>query len=90
MIYGEIVAIDEFGNIITNISEDYIKDTTQIELTIKNRKLNKISKTYQDAKPGTLLAYIGSSGYIEIAVNKGNAAKKLHAKVRDKVELKAV
>jgi S-adenosylmethionine hydrolase len=50
-------------------------------------KLTGIKRTYSEAEPGVLLALIGSSGYLEIAINQGNAARRLNAEIRDLVTL---
>jgi len=87
---GEVLYVDGFGNITTNISE---RDMTQLQLRRGCLKLNDhelqldISKTYGENKLHQLLALAGSHGYLEIAVNQGNAAKELGAKVGDKIIL---
>jgi len=89
-ISGEVLHLDDFGNIITNIEGkelDYSKGTMlQIELRQSNLQL-KLSKTYVDVKPQQLLLLIGSHNYLEIAINQGNAASKLQVKPGDKVIL---
>ncbi len=85
---GEVWLIDEFGNIITNISQ---KDLPQNR--IFNVKfpgvLQSISfgKTYARVKLLEPLALIGSHGFLEIALNQGNAAEKFQVKVGDKIEI---
>jgi S-adenosyl-L-methionine hydrolase (adenosine-forming) len=85
---GEVLHVDGFGNIITNISE---KDVCKAELV--NVKLHQISfklalsKAYAEAKPQECLALIGSHGYLEIAKNQGEAAAKFYVKAGDKIEV---
>jgi S-adenosyl-L-methionine hydrolase (adenosine-forming) len=87
---GEVLYVDDFGNVITNIDErnlDYSKGVIiQIELPHSKLQL-KFSKTYADVKPQQPLLLIGSQGYLEIAVNQGNAANQLQAKPGDKISL---
>jgi S-adenosylmethionine hydrolase len=89
-IVGEVLHVDDFGNIITNI---HTKDITtfnqtwvQVELQSQRHEM-KLSRTYADAKPTEPLVLIGSHSYLEIALNQGNAAKKFSAKAGDKVTL---
>lgn len=87
---GEVLHVDSFGNIITNIDErsfDYSRrPTVQIELPKCKLQL-KLSKTYTDVKLHQPLMLIGSQGYLEIAVNQGNAADQLQVKPGDKISL---
>ncbi len=89
-IEGEILHVDDFGNIITNIKYDEFnclgKDLLQIELAQHKLQL-KLSKTYTTGKAQQLLLLIGSHGYMEIAINQGNAANKLQVKPGDKIYL---
>ena len=88
---GEILHVDGFGNVITNISE---QETTQLcmgewilaELPKCKLKL-KFGKTYAEAQPKEALALIGSHGYVELAVNQGNAAETFQTMAGDKVKL---
>ena len=89
---GEVMHIDGFGNIITNINE---KDMVQNHAEKVNVDLLDISlkltfgKTYAQAKPKEPIALIGSHGFVEIALNQGNAAEKFHAKAGDKIVVTA-
>ncbi|CUU05621.1 hypothetical protein JGI1_01287 [Candidatus Thermokryptus mobilis] len=82
---GEVIYIDRFGNLITNI-----KPTADIdgEVKIKEYIIEKISKTYADVKSGQLLALIDSSGLLEIGVRNGNAKELTKADYGEKVFLK--
>jgi len=73
---GEIIRVDHFGNLITNITEEHLGPfLTAKELTIRIGRvtLKKISTTYNDVPEGQPLALIGSSHLLEIAVNMGRA-----------------
>ncbi len=90
---GKIVSIDRFGNLITNI--DSIRLSTfcrgggarQPQIHIGRSIISGLAKTYADAAPATPLALIGSRGYLEIAVNCGNAQKQLKARKEDVVRI---
>jgi len=88
---GEVLHVDGFGNVITNISE---QDKTKLQARewilaeLPNRNLRlRFSKAYAEAKPKEALAIIGSHGYVELAVNQGNAAEAFHIKVGDMVKI---
>ncbi len=73
--------MDHFGNLITNIGrEDLLhvsEDGTRMRVTVGDLTIGRISGTYADANEGELLALIGSSGFLEIAVNQGRASDRL-------------
>ena len=83
---GEILHIDGFGNIISNISaEDLTKNGfrtgTNLMVTIGNKHLTlKLLSAYGEAPAGTPMALIGSSNFLEAAVNQGNASELFEAK----------
>ena len=87
---GEILQIDGFGNIITNIREGEIlgKSVTAINLELANASLKlSFAKTYAQAKPKEFIAVIGSHGFLEIALNQASAAEKLNAKAGDRIKV---
>ena len=67
-IQGEVIYIDHFGNLITNIPNS----TDVKELYILKRKV-LVKKFYGEGKMDEIICLKGSSGYYEIARNKGNA-----------------
>jgi len=88
---GEVLHIDDFGNIITNIMS---KDLEKIRVKPKNLLSIKMKKrswkirfctAYGDVATKTVLVLIGSHDFLEIAVNQGNASKKFNVKVSDAV-----
>ena len=91
---GKIVVIDDFGNLITNIdfkklSEVYqIGQEKKIQFKIGSHVITGLSETYDSVQAKTPLVLIGSRGYLEIAVNKGNAAQVLNAEKGDRVRVK--
>ncbi|MBZ0220804.1 MAG: S-adenosyl-l-methionine hydroxide adenosyltransferase family protein [Candidatus Methylomirabilis sp.] len=89
---GEVVYIDSFGNLITNIRREDLSalDGTAVEVTVKNAALTGLKKTYAMVEKGAATALIGSTGYLEVAVNRGNAAEALGARVGDTVAVRAV
>jgi S-adenosylmethionine hydrolase len=77
---GRVEAVDSFGNLITNINQSQLAaERGSLCVLIAGRRIAGVSRCYSDCPPGTLLALIGSSGRLEIAVNSGSAAKLLSA-----------
>ncbi len=76
---GRIIHIDRFGNLITNIhwsvlqKMEMIRPGRQVAVSVGDQVVMGISRTYADAPAGRPVALIGSRGYLEIAVNGGNA-----------------
>ncbi len=70
---GRIIFIDSFGNIVTNISSKLVDFQSGDVLELGGRRL-PFRSSYGFCKEGEPLALIGSHGFLEIAVNKGNAA----------------
>ncbi|MGQ4834078.1 MAG: SAM hydrolase/SAM-dependent halogenase family protein [Candidatus Asgardarchaeia archaeon] len=92
-IYGSVFHIDSFGNIITNIPSSLLSDFKKLygsQILVKiNKKTVKLPfvKSFGHVKEGNLLSLIDSYNLFEISLNKGNAAKKLNAKVGDSVTI---
>ena len=90
---GKIVSIDRFGNLITNIDSIQLNmlcesDTAkQPRIQIGSLTIFGMTKTYADADPGTPLVLIGSRGYMEIALNGGNAQQQLKARKGDPIRV---
>lgn len=88
---GEVLDIDSFGNIITNVPGKYAhghRDSVA-EVTLANTSLQaKLGTTYAQAKPGEPLLLVGSHGYLEVALNRISAAEKFKVKAADKIEIK--
>jgi S-adenosylmethionine hydrolase len=78
---GEVIFRDAFGNLITNLSADRLTDAApgSWEIEIAGERVQGIAKTYGDRPTGTLIALVGSSGWLEIAVVNGDAARHLTA-----------
>ena len=74
---GEVIYADHFGNLVTNIPAQELAELGSLEVEIKGRRINHLSRTFHDRRPeqaGDLLALIGSHGYLEIAVADGSAS----------------
>ena len=79
-IIAHVVCIDQFGNVITDITRAFW------EKQVKNRRffilcgkrIEKINRSYSESREGEILAIFNSSDYLEISANRGNAAEYLH------------
>src|SRR5207253_11484822 len=80
-IIGEVIFRDAFGNLITNVSKDRIASVPLAAWTIEvgGEHIKGLCQSYSDRPSGTLIALVGSSGWVEIAVANGNAARHLMA-----------
>ena len=84
---GEIIHVDHFGNLITNICADLLKNKKNAEIVMGKRKIKGISRSYFEIKEKRLGALIGSSDFLELAVNQGSAQTLLKAKVGDRIRI---
>ena len=75
---GEVVAVDRFGNLITNIPEALVGGR-HTRVSLCGKEIEGVVPYYAQTQPGELLALIGSSGSLEVAVNQGSAAGRLGA-----------
>jgi S-adenosylmethionine hydrolase len=91
-VVGEVMHIDGFGNIITNINEkDIIQNNAKnVKIDLPQVSLNlALGKTYAQANPQEPIAIIGSHGFLEIAVNQGTATERFKVKIGDKIVVTA-
>jgi S-adenosylmethionine hydrolase len=88
---GEVVFADSFGNVITNIPEAAVLKFRSFgsQVEVNGRKVSFV-QTYGFVGQGEALALIGSHGFMEIAVNKGNAALQFGLKNGDMVAVKVL
>jgi len=85
-IRGKVVYIDRFGNCITNIAErDLASLNTPACMVVARDRTVPLGRTFADAPLGDPLAYLGSAGFLEIAVNMGSAAELLQMETDDPV-----
>lgn len=79
-IRGSVESIDSFGNLITDITEAMLADVPRdesVRVACDEHETLGIFRTYSDQPPATLLALIGSSGRLELAIVEENAAAML-------------
>lgn len=73
---GTVVAIDNFGNLITNIDGSLVAGFRKPDVLAGGRRL-PLRRTYGDVQPGEFLALVNSFGVLEIARAEGSAAESL-------------
>ncbi|RLF50313.1 MAG: hypothetical protein DRN11_04860 [Thermoplasmata archaeon] len=86
-IEGKVIFIDRFGNIITNVKKEQIKEK---EFRVRIGEIEKdvnLYPSYGYARKKEILAVVSSSGFIEIARREGNAAEYFNAKEDKLVEI---
>lgn len=77
---GEIIFVDRFGNLITNIDRQSInqlkgsKSDRDLRIWVAKHQINGLSSSYQDVGSQSLLAIVGSMGFVEISVNGASAS----------------
>lgn len=85
---GRIVHVDYFGNCITNIMPQHLEQLgPDVVVRIGGARILGVRHTYADVAVGELLALIGSSNHLEIAIRNGNAARTLGVTTGDPVRV---
>lgn len=80
---GEVVSVDHFGNLLTNISHEDIRKAggppvpSGMLIRVRKADIVGVAASYGTAAAGELLALFNSRGLLEIAVNQGSAAGRL-------------
>lgn len=93
---GEVIHVDSFGNLVTNIT---LKDLGEIGISEgknffiksgnRDRRL-RLCTAYGEVEPTMPLAIIGSSGFLEVAVNQGDASQAFNTRAGDRVTLRGL
>ncbi len=98
-VVGEVIYIDHFGNLITNISAssagEHLPSQGLAAVEIGPRRISGLSRTFHDTQVGetgqpdgmALVALFGSNGYLEVAVRDGSAADSLGLGVGERVQI---
>lgn len=82
---GCIQYIDYFGNLISNIPERYVQGRNW-SVQVAGVSIPGC-KTYSDVKLGEVAAFVGSHGWVEIAINSGNASSQLQVNWQDALQV---
>ncbi len=80
-IIGEVLLVDHFGNLITNIKISHFGKRRRPTVQVGKTGVRKWGQCYADGKPGQLMALLNSVDHLEIAVPNGSAAALTGAKI---------
>jgi len=78
---GEVIQCDAFGNLITNVHAKFLMGRRNCIILAGDWKISRLSRTYSDSPEGQPVALIGSSGFLEVSLNRGSAREVLNAEV---------
>jgi S-adenosylmethionine hydrolase len=81
---GIVLKVDRFGNLITNISAQdapmlFDADPKPFKIVVGKREITQVRSAYAEGAPGEVFGIMGSMGFLEIAANRGSAAKLVEA-----------
>jgi S-adenosylmethionine hydrolase len=90
-IHSEVIHIDRFGNLVTGVRLDLhdhwllnladggeeVRVGPGARVEALGRQIGSVASSYSQTAPGSLVALVGSSGYLEISVRDGSAAEQL-------------
>jgi S-adenosylmethionine hydrolase len=76
---GQVLRVDRFGNLITNIDRKTFEKLAGglLDIRIGSHPVSRVVSTYADASPGEVCALFGSTDHLEVAANGANAAAAL-------------
>jgi S-adenosyl-L-methionine hydrolase (adenosine-forming) len=78
---GVVMRVDSFGNLVTNLRQEDLPNGAasggELKLQIGTHAVTRLVDTFALGNANEAIAYFGSNGYMEVAINKGNAAKTL-------------
>jgi S-adenosyl-L-methionine hydrolase (adenosine-forming) len=87
---GVVLKVDRFGNLVTNITPKeaptlFLVDGGPFKITVGKHEITEILPTYSEGEPGQVFGILGSMGYLEIATNRGSAARSVGAEKGNEV-----
>ena len=76
---GQVLRVDRFGNLITNVDRRTFEKLAHgpLEIRIGDHQVSRVVSTYADATAGEICALFGSTDHLEVAANGANAAEAL-------------
>ncbi len=87
-VFGEVLHVDGFGNVITNIGGAEVAEAKTVKVNLHHISLQMPrSETYGAAKPQEPLALVGSHGFLELALNQGSFSEKYRVNAGDRIEV---
>jgi hypothetical protein len=78
---GVVMRVDAFGNLVTNFRVEDLPESAltngEVKFQVGDKAVSRMVPTFGSGNAGEPVAYVGSAGYVEIGVNKGNASRTL-------------
>ena len=84
---GEVIHIDHFGNISSNIRRHHLGESIPSVVTLCGVEIHGIVGTFGERPQGELISLFGSTDYLIVSVVNGSAAEQLGAKIGDPIEV---
>ena len=84
---GEVLVVDDFGNVITNIPGEYLEGQFGSDVTV-NGAWAPARRTYAAVEEGSRLVTVGSHGNVELAVNQGRGDERFSVNPGSRVRLR--
>ena len=84
---GQVIHIDHFGNLSTNLNANQVKASMDVMIEIKGQHIKGLVSTFGERPAGTLIAVLDSSGSLAISLVNGNAAHTLNSQIGDPIEI---
>ncbi|MGH7455548.1 MAG: SAM hydrolase/SAM-dependent halogenase family protein [bacterium] len=91
VLQGQIAYIDRFGNLISNVSEQQLREFAKgqpVTVTLAGQLIGGLSKAYAEVPPNAPIVLFGSFGFLEIGVNLGNAQLRFGARCGTPIAIK--
>jgi hypothetical protein len=83
---AEIINIDRFGNIVTNLKSEDVPEYSAVN--INENTIEKLYEHYSQAEESEVFMIWGSAGYLEISAYRDSAADVLRAEIGQSIELR--
>jgi Uncharacterized conserved protein len=80
--------VDRFGNLISNVPGALLPSDGAWSASIAGSTTITGHRTYADVRPNETVALVGSHGFVEVAVHRGDARRALGAQVGDQVQIR--
>jgi S-adenosylmethionine hydrolase len=79
VIRGEVLRVDKFGNLITNLTSAHLPQQGSFRLLINRNRVTQLVSSYAEGRENGVIAILGSAGFVEIAAYHASAAEVLGA-----------
>ena len=87
---GEVIHVDHFGNLATNLTVGHIAPLDKVEIQIADVTISGLVKSFGECAVGEPAAMIDSSGWLSIAIVNGNAANTWNAGSGSKIKVNKI